>query len=150
PVARLVVVVPGGTLPARRRPAGALRWGQRRLPGPAPRLAPPPLGLRRAEAVGVEFRAEVGAEHLLRPGADEDQPLVAVVRRLVLAVLSLVTTRAVHPTGGVAHVDVEGANTAYLVRAAAGQPLEPDHRPDHRWLEGQGSFDVFRRHRADL
>jgi hypothetical protein len=63
----------------------------------------------------------------LRLWADQDEPLVTVVRRLVLAVLSLLAARPVHPADGIAPVDIQAAHAANLVRAAARQALEVDH-----------------------
>src|SRR5262249_35468708 len=116
PVRVRVVAVARRPLPPRLGPPRRLARRHRRLPGLTPQGVPAGLGLDRREAVRPRRAVEERPQHGLGAGADEDEAVVAVVLRLVLA-------RAEDPAAGVGAVEVARAQQARLGGAAARQQL---------------------------
>src|SRR5262245_9159259 len=98
------VSVAGDRVAARRRPlaarlaiAGLLRGRQRSLSRRTPAFAPLSFRLGGTETIAVQLGPQEGAKDLLRAGTDEDEALLIVMCRLVLADVALVAAGAVDP-----------------------------------------------------
>src|SRR5262245_18192205 len=77
------VLVAGGSLSAALGSTAGLRGSHRRLTVGASLGIALPLALRGDEAIGFLVAEQVGTEYVLGLGADEDDPLAAVVLGLV-------------------------------------------------------------------
>jgi len=122
----------------RRSNATACGWnsGSLQPPGAA-------SGGWSSAAIGIHLGPQVGAQHLLRLGPDEDDTVLPVV-------FGLVFLGAVDPACRVTQVQVDGPQQAHLGGAAAGEELKAYHRLNGHGHERQRGFDVLLGHGFDL